>query len=996
MCAICIGLGGSPSILGRARDLGEYVRRGARGGWVEITLSTGPRSSPVVLRRDLTAGSNASEWRLDGAPARAADAAAAVARAGVQLDNLCQFLPQDRVADFARLTPAQLLAETERASGEEGLVDAHAAAAAAAADARAARAGRAALADEVEAAGRQQEATRRDAELAERRERAARTARAARCKRAAARAAAARDEEATASEALATAAANLRAARIALDRASAGGGEAERACRERARRTADGARAAEAALERDAEEADDVAARVDAARRTLAKAPDIRAARERQLQERRAAVESARARLAALPAAAADDPAAASRQVAADAARDAWMAAKQDAEAAEGGRRRAEADARDAACSAADAASAAAAAGNARARIASALNIADVVRGVDAAVARGDFEGPVFGPLAAELRAARGAGGALEAALALDMLTRYVVTTARDQDRVRDAAWGRVAVSLVPRGGGGAPVRRLPPSVLAALGADSTLDAAVTAPAEIMRVLHDDGGLHLFAVAPRGGEAELRAADAAGRAARGAPPLRGVVLGGTRLVRLVRSRYDADAVTTVTAGVGPPRALESDGGGGSDVAARSHADAVAARAAADAATARAAEADGTERAARAANQAAQRAADTAAKAGDKARQALAAAEAMLAAELARPGVDTEVEAEKVKLAGAAADAEGLAARLAAAARSHRAAVYSAAVAGLAAAEAAGTAVARVDAVAEARAAVARREAVADRLATNAAAATAAAAAAAADATAARADVRPDDEPTLAADMAALPDDDEALAAAADEADAEAGGVSAADGAALARWRARARELDALAARAATASADVAALTARAEESTARWAPRAAALVAAVGAAFAGAMRGLGCDGAVDFDGGGEDPSAAAARVSVRFRGGEALARLDGARQSGGERAVATVLYILALQSRSVAPFRVIDEINQGMDPVNERAVFGLLATGAAADGAPQCLLLTPKLLPGLPYTGAVTVLQVVNGRMSRGAAAAPVKAARMLSGVGAA
>jgi hypothetical protein len=108
-------------------------------------------------------------------------------------------------------------------------------------------------------------------------------------------------------------------------------------------------------------------------------------------------------------------------------------------------------------------------------------------------------------------------------------------------------------------------------------------------------------------------------------------------------------------------------------------------------------------------------------------------------------------------------------------------------------------------------------------------------------------------------------------------------------------------------------------------------------------------------------------------------VRVRFRPGEPLVRLDGARQSGGERSVATIVFLVALQAVAASPFRVVDEINQGMDPVNERAVFELLAREAAGAGAPQVLLLTPKLLPGLPLDDpAVTVLQVVNGPVSPG------------------
>lgn len=53
---------------------------------------------------------------------------------------------------------------------------------------------------------------------------------------------------------------------------------------------------------------------------------------------------------------------------------------------------------------------------------------------------------------------------------------------------------------------------------------------------------------------------------------------------------------------------------------------------------------------------------------------------------------------------------------------------------------------------------------------------------------------------------------------------------------------------------------------------------------------------------------------------------------EPLSVLDSHRQSGGERAVSTIFYLMALQSLARAPFRLVDEINQGMDPRNERSV----------------------------------------------------------------
>ena len=51
-------------------------------------------------------------------------------------------------------------------------------------------------------------------------------------------------------------------------------------------------------------------------------------------------------------------------------------------------------------------------------------------------------------------------------------------------------------------------------------------------------------------------------------------------------------------------------------------------------------------------------------------------------------------------------------------------------------------------------------------------------------------------------------------------------------------------------------------------------------------------------------------------------IWVRFRGCERLRELTAQQQSGGERAVSTALYLLALQSMSAVPFRCADEINQ--------------------------------------------------------------------------
>ena len=70
---------------------------------------------------------------------------------------------------------------------------------------------------------------------------------------------------------------------------------------------------------------------------------------------------------------------------------------------------------------------------------------------------------------------------------------------------------------------------------------------------------------------------------------------------------------------------------------------------------------------------------------------------------------------------------------------------------------------------------------------------------------------------------------------------------------------------------------------------------------------------------------------------------------------------------------MAVQHVTVTPFRVVDEINQGMDRINERKVFIQMVDAACRPGTPQCFMFTPKLLPDLPYTRDVMPMTIFNG-----------------------
>lgn len=101
---------------------------------------------------------------------------------------------------------------------------------------------------------------------------------------------------------------------------------------------------------------------------------------------------------------------------------------------------------------------------------------------------------------------------------------------------------------------------------------------------------------------------------------------------------------------------------------------------------------------------------------------------------------------------------------------------------------------------------------------------------------------------------------------------------------------------------------------------------------------------------------------------------VAFRQNVEMTVLSSTRQSGGEKSVATLLYLLALQSCTPFPFRVIDEINQGMDEENEVATFTHAMNCAMGQGnETQYFLVSPKLHENLHIPEAVTVLLVLSG-----------------------
>ncbi|KAK6333574.1 Structural maintenance of chromosomes protein 5 [Orbilia javanica] len=188
--------------------------------------------------------------------------------------------------------------------------------------------------------------------------------------------------------------------------------------------------------------------------------------------------------------------------------------------------------------------------------------------------------------------------------------------------------------------------------------------------------------------------------------------------------------------------------------------------------------------------------------------------------------------------------------------------------------------------------------------------------------------------------------------------------------------AIRQYEARQREIDELRGTIDTKLAELEKLQAKVKRVRSRWEPRIDQLIGNISEAFSKSFEFIGCAGSVRIRKEGKDGRDFenwAIEILVKFREAETMQVLTAQRQSGGERAVSTVFYLMALQSLARAPFRVVDEINQGMDPRNERLVHKRMVKIACKKHTSQYFLITPKLLVGLDYHERMKVLCINSG-----------------------
>lgn len=94
----------------------------------------------------------------------------------------------------------------------------------------------------------------------------------------------------------------------------------------------------------------------------------------------------------------------------------------------------------------------------------------------------------------------------------------------------------------------------------------------------------------------------------------------------------------------------------------------------------------------------------------------------------------------------------------------------------------------------------------------------------------------------------------------------------------------------------------------------------------------------------------------DDPVTASLELMAGFRGMEPMI-VDAHTHSGGERVVATIAFLLALQSYVRSPIRAVDEFDVHLDPLNREMVTKILVEIARSYPSTQFLFITPGRLP---------------------------------------
>lgn len=124
VCALILGLGGTPKDMERGRELKDFVLKGAGGFEITIDLAGRDPEQTISVTRVFKLSGDAF-WLIDNTKRTFQDVKNITTELNIRVDSLTSFLPQEKVGAFTRMNDQQLLMETEKAIGDGKLYEHH-------------------------------------------------------------------------------------------------------------------------------------------------------------------------------------------------------------------------------------------------------------------------------------------------------------------------------------------------------------------------------------------------------------------------------------------------------------------------------------------------------------------------------------------------------------------------------------------------------------------------------------------------------------------------------------------------------------------------------------------------------------------------------------------------------------------------------------------------------------------------------------------------------
>lgn len=100
-------------MIGRSSDLSKFVKHGKEGQECFVEVDIVYNSGTVRIRRTLNSENRGSKWSMNGKACTQTDVKKfVVGKLSIDVDNLCSFMPQDKVGNFTQFTPKEVLENT--------------------------------------------------------------------------------------------------------------------------------------------------------------------------------------------------------------------------------------------------------------------------------------------------------------------------------------------------------------------------------------------------------------------------------------------------------------------------------------------------------------------------------------------------------------------------------------------------------------------------------------------------------------------------------------------------------------------------------------------------------------------------------------------------------------------------------------------------------------------------------------------------------------------